>query len=67
LWLPSIGWTAYFISLVAGSLAYVAVDQNVMRLRGVLFRPNYGKILMISAYSLLAIGIITGAIFKLGV
>jgi peptidoglycan/LPS O-acetylase OafA/YrhL len=66
-WLPSIGWAAYFVALSVGSLAYVAVDQNVMRFRSALFRPGFGTILMITAYSFLAIGIIAGAFINLGV
>ena len=67
LWLPSVGWTAYLAALAIGRLAYVVVDQNVMRFRSALFRPGFGTILMITAYSFLAIGIIAGALINLGV
>ena len=65
--LPSIGWVAYAFALAAGSAAYVLVDQNVMRLRSAYFRPGFGTILMVTAYSLLALGIIGGAILRMGV
>ena len=64
--LPSVPWTAYFVALAVGSLAYVLVDQNVMRLRSTLYRPFAGTALMITAYSLLAAGIVAGAILALG-
>ncbi len=67
LWLPSVGWTAYCIALAVGSLAYVLVDQNVMRLRSTLYRPRAGIALMVTAYSLLAAGILAGAVLELGV
>jgi peptidoglycan/LPS O-acetylase OafA/YrhL len=67
IWLPSVSWTAYFVALAVGSLAYILVDQNVMRLRSVLFRPAFGTVLMATAYTLLAAGIVAGAIFGLGV
>jgi peptidoglycan/LPS O-acetylase OafA/YrhL len=65
--LPSIGWTAYVFALVAGSAAYLMVDQNVMKWRAALFQPAFGKTLMIIAYSLLAAGIFGGAVLRLGV
>lgn len=67
LWLPSLGWTAYCIALAVGSLAYVLVDQKVMRLRSTLYRPAAGTALMITAYSLLAAGVIASAVLGLGV
>jgi peptidoglycan/LPS O-acetylase OafA/YrhL len=65
--LPSVPWTAYLIALAVGSLAYVLVDRNVMRWRGRLFRPAFGMALMLTAYALLATGILAGAILRLGV
>ena len=55
------------MALAAGSLAYVAVDQNVMRLRSTLYRPAYGNALMVAAYALLITGILAGAMLHMGV
>jgi peptidoglycan/LPS O-acetylase OafA/YrhL len=52
-------WSAYLIAVMVGIFAYAAIDRNVMRLRAALYRPSIGKSLMIAAYALLAIGIIS--------
>jgi hypothetical protein len=65
--LLSIGWTAYLLALIAGSLAYIIVDQNVMRFRGRFYRPALGHSLMVAAYSLLIAGVFGGVFLRLGV
>jgi peptidoglycan/LPS O-acetylase OafA/YrhL len=65
--LPSVSWTAFVIALGVGSLAYVLVDQNIMKWRSRLYRPGFGTALMIMAYSLLAAGVVAGAVLRLGV
>jgi peptidoglycan/LPS O-acetylase OafA/YrhL len=62
----SVSWTAYAVALVIGSLAYVLVDQNIMKWRPRLYRPSFGRVLMVSAYSLLAAGVFGGAVLRLG-
>lgn len=48
---------AYPAAVIAGSLAYVTIDRNIMRLRVKVYGPSPGKALMATAYWLLAIGI----------
>ncbi|MFL6720238.1 MAG: acyltransferase, partial [Sphingomonas sp.] len=61
------GWLAYLFAVAAGSTAYLLIDQNVMRLRSGLYQPRAGTILMLTAYTLLTMGIVAGAVLRLGV
>lgn len=65
--LPSIGWTAYLVALMVGSLAYLVVDRNIMRFRDTLYRPALARLLMATAYLLLMAGAVGGVLNDFGV
>lgn len=55
--LPSVGLTAFVLSVAVGVAAYLAIDRNVMHWRAKFYRPSVGTAAMFGAYSLLAIGV----------
>jgi peptidoglycan/LPS O-acetylase OafA/YrhL len=56
--LPSVGLVAFGVALAVGTIAYLIVDRNVMRVRSRLYRPTLGRNFMVAAYALLGLGVL---------
>jgi peptidoglycan/LPS O-acetylase OafA/YrhL len=61
LWVPAL--TGYFLAVICGIGAYVAVDRNVMRWRGSIYSPELGRVLTATAYCVFAVGLLAANAF----
>lgn len=50
------------LALLVSSVAYMAIDQRVMRHRSAFYTPARGRAAMIAAYSLMVLGILLGTV-----
>ena len=53
-------WGGYVLGLIAGAVAYVAIDQQILKRRAGLYTPSRGRWLGATAYALLLCGVVFG-------
>ncbi len=54
---------AYVLAILVSAIAYIAIDVRVLRFRKTHYTPAVGRFLMLTAYCLLAIGVLGGMFY----